>query len=175
MVAKALATKRPFVKFTGMIDEAVTVERGRTVTFLADPNALLTSGSGGAILTVRDDNTSLTVYDLAISNAPNNANGFGLVIQAGGAPSVSLVHTTLDNNPGGGISAAGGSPSASRRSRTIRAAASWPRAARSSSTGRPSTTIEAVASQQAVGALRSTSRTRLFFETAMIVPACSVV
>lgn len=109
VVTKALATNRPFVKFTGMIDEAVTVERGRVVTFLADPGALLTHGSGGAILTVRDDDTSLTVYDLAISNAPNSASGFGLVIQAGGAPSVSLVHVTLDNNPGGGVSAAGGS------------------------------------------------------------------
>ena len=107
-VAKALATARPFVKFTGTTDEPVTLQSGRAVTFLADPGALLTRGSGGAILTVRDDNTSLTIYDLSISNAPNNVNGFGLVMSPGGAPTVALTRVTLDNDPGGGVSAGGG-------------------------------------------------------------------
>ena len=108
-VSDALATTRPFVKFHGTTDEAVTIDNGRVVTFLADPGAKLTRGSGsGAILTVRDDRTSLNVYDLAISDAPNNMNGFGVLVQSGGTPSVSLTRVTIANNPGGGISVSGG-------------------------------------------------------------------
>ena len=109
-VAKALATSRPFVKFTGTTDEAVTVNGAKHVTFLAAPSAVLTRGSGtGAIITVSDDNTSLQVFDLGIKNAPNTASGVGLVIPtASGAPTVSLTRVTITNNPGGGISASGG-------------------------------------------------------------------
>jgi hypothetical protein len=107
-VAKALATTRPFVKLSGVTDEAVTVEGGRQVSFLAETGAKLTRGSGGAILTVKDTGTSLRVFDLAISDAPNNASGFGVLVPAGsGAPSVSLTRVKLQNNPGGGISASG--------------------------------------------------------------------
>ena len=109
-VAKALATMRPFVKLSGVTDEAVTVEGGRQVSFLADAGAKLTRSSGGAIVTVKDSGTSLKVYDLSISDAPNNASGYGVLVPAGsGAPSVSLVRAALLNNPGGGISATGGS------------------------------------------------------------------
>jgi hypothetical protein len=109
-VASALATMRPYVKLSGTTDEAVAVGSGRHVTFLADPGAVLTRSSGtGAIVTVSDDATSLTVYDLAISNAPNNASGIGVVIpSAAGSPSVALVRATVSSNPGGGISASGG-------------------------------------------------------------------
>lgn len=114
VVAKALATKRPFIKFHGITDEAVIIELGRSVTFLADPSAQLTRGVGGPIVTVRDDNTSLKVYDLSISNGPNNVNGAGIVLQAGGTASVSLVRATVSNNPGGGIVASGGALTVSR-------------------------------------------------------------
>lgn len=109
-VAKALATARPFVKFAGTTDEAVAVNSARNVTFLAAPGAVLTRSTGaGAIITVSDDNTNLQVFDLSIKNAPNNPSGFGLAIpSASGAPSVSLTRVTLSNNPGGGISASGG-------------------------------------------------------------------
>ncbi|MBX3157752.1 MAG: right-handed parallel beta-helix repeat-containing protein [Deltaproteobacteria bacterium] len=109
-VAKALATNRPFVKFTGTTDEAVTISNGRKVTFLADANATLTRTVGnGAIVTVRDDASELTVFDLSISNAPNNPSGVGLVIPAAaGAPKVRLTRTKVANNPGGGVSASGG-------------------------------------------------------------------
>jgi hypothetical protein len=108
-VAKALATARPFVKFHGTTDEAVTLGSG-TVTFLADPGAELTRSSGtGAILTVSGTGTSLTIYDLAISNAPNNASGVGVVIPAAsGSPAASFYRVTISNNPGGGISTSGG-------------------------------------------------------------------
>jgi Periplasmic copper-binding protein (NosD) len=107
-VDDALKTTRPYVKFSGVTDEAVTVA-GKTVTFLADPGAKLTRGAGGAIITVSDTGTSLNIYDLTISDAPNNANGYGVLVPTGaGAPSVSLTRVTLQNNPGGGISASGG-------------------------------------------------------------------
>jgi hypothetical protein len=110
MVTKALATNRPYLKLKGTTDEAVTVDSGRVVTFLGDPSAKLTRAAGGAIVTVRDTGTSLAIYDLAISDAPNNASGFGVVIPtASGAPTVSLTRVALSNNPGGGISSSGGS------------------------------------------------------------------
>ncbi|HEY4241890.1 MAG TPA: right-handed parallel beta-helix repeat-containing protein [Kofleriaceae bacterium] len=109
-VAKALATARPYLKFSGTTDEAVTVSGGQVVTFLADSGAELTRGTGtGAIVTVRDDGTALQVYDLQISDAPNNASGIGIAIPtASGSPTVRLTRTTLNNNPGGGVSASGG-------------------------------------------------------------------
>jgi hypothetical protein len=103
------------VKLKGTTDEAVTIQSARVVTFLADPGAKLTRSAGGAIVTVRDDGTSLAIYDLAISDAPNSASGFGLVIPtASGTPAVSLNRVTLSNNPGGGISASGGTLTMSR-------------------------------------------------------------
>lgn len=109
-VAMALQTGRDYVKFAGTTDEAVTVDNGRVVTFLGDPDAQLSRTSGaGAIVTVRGDGTSLTIYDLSISNAPNNPSGIGMVIPAAaGAPTVTLSRATVTNNPGGGISASGG-------------------------------------------------------------------
>lgn len=110
LVSKALATNRPYLKFTGTTDEAVTVDNGRVVTFLAEPGAKLTRTTGtGAILTVRDNGTSLAIYDLSISNAPNNPSGIGVVLPAAaGAPTVTLARATVANNPGGGISSSGG-------------------------------------------------------------------
>ena len=92
-VMAALATNKPYVKFHGVTDEAVTINGGRQVTFLADPNAQLTRAAGsGAIVTVQDNGTSLAVYDLSISNAPNNASGVGLVIPtASGARSRTIL------------------------------------------------------------------------------------
>jgi hypothetical protein len=107
-VAAALATGRPYVKFHGTTDESVVIGSRRVATFFADAGAKLTNSSGGAILTVQDDGTSLNVYDLTISDAPNNANGFGLLIPTGGAPTVSLTRVTLTNNPARGLSTSGG-------------------------------------------------------------------
>ncbi len=115
-VSKALATARPFVKFTGTTDEATTVSGGRIVTFLANPGAVLTrTAANGAIVTVSGDGTALTVYDLSISNAPNGSSGIGLVIPAaGGSPKLILTRAKVSNNPGGGISASGGTLTVSR-------------------------------------------------------------
>jgi len=115
-VAAGLATGRPYVKFHGIIDEAVLVSGGRSATFLGDPGAELTRTAGnGAIVTVQDDRTSLSIYDLSISNAPNSSSGIGCLIPTGaGAPALSLTHVSITNNPGGGISSANGSVTVTR-------------------------------------------------------------
>src|SRR5262249_11516936 len=106
----ALATNRPYVKLRGTTDEAVTVLGGRIVTFLAEPNGQLTRSSGtGAIVTIEDDNTSLSIFDLTIANAPNSPSGIGCVIPtAAGSPSLALTRAKIINNPGGGVSVSGG-------------------------------------------------------------------
>jgi hypothetical protein len=107
-VATALATDRHYVKLRGTIDEGVTVDGGRIVTFLGDPKATLTRRSGGGpIVLVRGTGTMVAIYDLAIADA--GAGGVGVVMPSSSAPSVTLVRTTIHNNPGGGISISGGS------------------------------------------------------------------
>jgi hypothetical protein len=109
-VAAGLATGHPYVKLHGVIDEAVLVSGGRGVTFLGDPGAELTRSMGnGAIVTVQDDRTSLSIYDLSISNAPNSSSGIGCLIPAGaGAPTLLLTRARVTNNPGGGVSISNG-------------------------------------------------------------------
>jgi hypothetical protein len=102
-VAAALQLGRPYVKLSGTTFEAVTIDQGRTVKLLADDGAKLTRASGGPIILVKDNNTSLSIYDLTISDAPAGQSG---IVAMGGA-SVSLVRTELLNNPGFGISCDG--------------------------------------------------------------------
>ena len=107
-VMMALSTGRPYVKFHGTTDEAVSIKGGRVVTFLADSGAKLTRSNGnGAILTVQDNGTSLRVYDLTIANAPNDPSGIGCVAPTAGA-ALAFTRVTISNNPGGGISVSGG-------------------------------------------------------------------
>jgi hypothetical protein len=103
-ITAALMTARHYVKIHGTIDGAVVVDKGRTVTFLADPGAMLTRGTGSDVLTVKDTGTSLTIYDLAISGAQGSSVGISL---AGGVPALSLMRVTISNNAGGGIASAG--------------------------------------------------------------------
>jgi len=102
-IAAALMTGRHYVKIHGTIDGAVVVDKGRTVTFLAEPGAMLTRGTGGDVLTVRDTGTSLAIYDLAISGAQGSSVGISLA----GVATLSLMRVTVSNNAGGGIASAG--------------------------------------------------------------------
>jgi hypothetical protein len=106
LVSKALATNRSHVRFTGTTDEAVIVDNGRTVTFLAEPGAKLTSTIGmGAIVTVKGNGTSLAVYDLSISDS----SLIGVSVPASsGNPIVTLNRVRVMNNQGSGISTNGG-------------------------------------------------------------------
>jgi hypothetical protein len=102
-IAAALMTSRHYVKIHGTIDGAVVVDKGRTVTLLADPGAMLMPGSGGDVLTVRDTGTSLTIYDLTITGAQKSSVGISLA----GVAALSLIRVTVSNNAGGGIASAG--------------------------------------------------------------------
>lgn len=51
--------------------------------------------------------TTLSIYDVAIADA--GPASIGIVMPSSSAPNVTLVRTTIHNNPGGGISVVGGS------------------------------------------------------------------
>jgi hypothetical protein len=107
-VATALATGKDYLKLRGTIDEAITIDGGRTVTLLGDPGATLTrSAGGGPVVQVTDTGTTLRIYDLAIADA--GPSGIGLVMPSSSAPSATLVRVMIRDNRGGGVSIAGGS------------------------------------------------------------------
>jgi hypothetical protein len=104
-VDDAFKTSRPFVKFSGVTDEAVVVEN-KNVTFLADPGAKLTRTSVGILVEVRGT-SKVEIYDLEISGALG-ATGIGISLPAGNAASLAVHRATISGNGGGGISATGG-------------------------------------------------------------------
>lgn len=104
-VAKALETNRPYVKFSGTIDDAVTVD-SKNVTFLADPSAKLTRTSNGLLLEVKGT-SRLAIYDLEISGA-SGAAGIGISMPAGNTATLSLQRVKVTSNQGVGLSAQGG-------------------------------------------------------------------
>jgi hypothetical protein len=111
-VASALATNRPYVKFHGTTDEAVTVDIPGAMTFLADPGAKLTRTSNGLLLEIRGA-SRLTIYDLEISGA-SGLNNPGISMPTGNTATLALIRVTLSNNTGGGLSATGGTVTVSQ-------------------------------------------------------------
>ncbi len=103
-VAKALATGRPFVKFTGTTNEQVAIT-SQNVTLLADTGAALTRTSNGNILVV-DGTSQVEIYDLTVTGA--SGTGVGLFLPTGNTASLSMHRAQVTNNTGGGISASGG-------------------------------------------------------------------
>jgi len=92
-VADGLATNRPYVKLQGTTDEAVTIDNGRVVTFLADPGAKLVRTTGGALLEVYAA-SHVTIYDLEISGA-SGSNGPGISIPPSSNSTVELIRSTV--------------------------------------------------------------------------------
>jgi hypothetical protein len=111
-VASALATNRPYVKFHGTTDEAVTVDIPGAMTFLADPGAKLTRTSNGLLLEIRGA-SQLAIYDLEISGA-SGLNNPGISMPTGNTATLALTRVTLSNNTGGGLSATGGTVTVSQ-------------------------------------------------------------
>lgn len=105
-VASALSTNRPYVKITGTIDEAITLDGTRTVTFLGAPGAKLTRTNNGQLLRIADA-ARVAIYDLEISGALG-AN-VGISMSPGNTAALSLVRAKVIGNTGGGVSASGGS------------------------------------------------------------------
>jgi Right handed beta helix region len=112
-VSDAIATGRPFIKFHGVTNEQVILNRG-SVTLLADPGATLTDTANGILLKI-DGAAQVTIYDLTISGAsgPNNP---GISLQPGNNATASLFRATVSGNAGGGIVASGGTLTVSRSS-----------------------------------------------------------
>lgn len=105
-IADALATNRPILKLTGMLDEQVQVERNATL--LAEPGTRLTSTTNGVILEIRGS-SQVTIYDLTVAGASGPAGtGLGISLPPGSAASLTLSRVTVTENQGGGISIAGG-------------------------------------------------------------------
>ena len=129
-VAEALATGRPFVKFTGQITDNAAVSTA--VTFFADPGASLTKTADGALLTVSGVTADLRIYELTITGATSNTSsgikGVGVNVVSGqleiehvrvignddvgivfGGSSLTIARSTIDNNAGGGVDLTNGS------------------------------------------------------------------
>lgn len=110
-VSDALATNRRYVKLTGMIDEAVTINN-QNVTILAAPNTTLTHSMPGVIMRV-DGTSMVQIFDLTITGGLG-ATGVGISMPTGNMASLDLERVTVNSNAGGGISMGGGTLTVSR-------------------------------------------------------------
>jgi hypothetical protein len=104
-VMKALATRRLFIKFHGVTNEAVSIN-DQNVTLLADPGAKLTRTSNGLLLEIRGS-SRVEIYDLEISGA-SGMNNPGISMPVGNTATLTLTRAVVTSNAGGGISASGG-------------------------------------------------------------------
>jgi hypothetical protein len=101
-VSKALQTSRRYVKISGTIDEAISIN-DQDVTLLGEPNAGLTSTKNGLLLEIRGT-SHVTVSKLAITGA-SGSTGVGISMPPGGSGSLTVSGSVISNNQGGGISA----------------------------------------------------------------------
>lgn len=103
-VSKALAANRPFVFFrTGTVMENVSVD-GKTVAFLAAPDAKLKGASTGAVIEAKSA-SKLTVVDLEITEGLGSA-GHGIL--SNGSSTLELRRAKLSKNSGIGVLSSGG-------------------------------------------------------------------
>jgi len=86
--AKALATSRPYVKFTGTTDEQVSINN-QNATLLADPGAKLTYTTGTGILLKIDGTSVVSIFDLEIADALG-PTGASISLQNGNTATVTL-------------------------------------------------------------------------------------
>jgi len=105
-VAKALATSRPYVKFTGTTDEQVSINN-QNATLLADPGAKLTYTTGTGILLKIDGTSVVSIFDLEIADALGTT-GASISLQNGNTATVTLQRVKIDGNGGAGVTASGG-------------------------------------------------------------------
>ena len=97
-VMKALATQRPYLKFHGTTDEAVSISQN--VTLLADPGAKLTRTSDGTVLQI-GGNSTVEIDDLEITGSSgDNTTG----IATSGGVQLVLERATVSGHQGNGIS-----------------------------------------------------------------------
>ncbi len=104
-VAKAIATSRPYVKFSETTDEAISLEN-KNVTFVAEPGAKLTRTNNGILLEVKGS-SQLEIFDLELTGA-SGPSGIGISLPVGNTARLSLQRAKVTNNNGGGIVINGG-------------------------------------------------------------------
>jgi hypothetical protein len=108
-LAPALATGRRYLKLSGYIDSSITIGGGRVVTIVGDPDTVWTrSALGGPVLTVEGDGTFVQLYHLIIADQ-HDQRVFAVDVPPSGFPTLIIDHCSIDDNIGGGISAASGS------------------------------------------------------------------
>jgi nitrous oxidase accessory protein NosD len=107
VIAKAVATGRPYLKLKGTIEEQVTLNN-QDVTLFAEPGSKLTTTSTGFLLRI-GGTSQIAIYDLEISGASGAGIGFGIWLLAGATGTVTLTRVQVSGNEAGGISASGGS------------------------------------------------------------------
>jgi hypothetical protein len=107
-ISDALKTGRTYVRISGTIDEAVTLD-SRDVTFLADPGAVLTRTNNGILLEVKGT-SKVAIYDLELTGA-SGSTGVGISLPTGNTASLKLVHAKVTNNQAGALISFGGTVS----------------------------------------------------------------
>ncbi len=111
-VASALATAKPYIKISGTIDEAVSID-STDVTIIADAGAILQrTGSSGAVLQLTGT-SHVTIYDLSIMNAVSST-GIGVYVPGTASGTLTLDRVIVANNGGHGIDVSGGKITMSR-------------------------------------------------------------
>ncbi len=105
-VMKALMTNRPYVKFHGTTDEAVSIN-DQNVMLLADPGAKLTRTSNGLLLEVKGT-SRVAIYDLEVTGASGGVAGAGISLPSGNTVTLELQRVKVTNNAGDGISVTDG-------------------------------------------------------------------
>jgi hypothetical protein len=101
----ALQTRRPYIRFSGTTDEAVSIA-DQDVALIGEPSAQLTSTKNGLLLEIRGS-SHVVVDQLGISGA-SGAAGVGITMQVGSTGSLTISRSTITNNQGGGVSVLGG-------------------------------------------------------------------
>jgi Right handed beta helix region len=110
VIAKALATGRPYVRLAGSLNEQVAINN-RNVTIFAEADAKLTSATTGTVLRI-DGTSQVAIHDLELGGG-SGADGFG-ISAPGSAASITLNRVKIRGNQAGGVSIAGGALTVAR-------------------------------------------------------------
>jgi hypothetical protein len=110
VIAKALATGRPYLRLAGNLNEQVTINN-RNVTIFAEPDAKLTSATTGTVLRI-DGTSRVAIHDLEIGGA-SGTDGFGISMP-GNLAALTLNRVKLRGNQAGGLDVAGGTITVTR-------------------------------------------------------------
>lgn len=94
----ALATKQPYIKVNGTINDNITIN-DQDVTIVAERGAKLTSPELGRLIEVRG-RSQVSIFDLEITEGKgeDGNQGYGLFMESGNMATVNLQRVTLSRN-----------------------------------------------------------------------------